>query len=149
MSGFDDIINALDNWIDPDKRAEAMKAAVSKPEQPKNPTPRFLVGDSVVVRDTNWNGRILKRTGLYSDPGFPKLGDLDMPAAEINWQFNAELHTQLRENLIGTVEIGDKCRVIAIWFGESDKRWYYFIDNGKLKGRGWTRCDFRFNSTTP
>lgn len=135
MSGFDDIIKDLDGWLE---RPQA-------PVPPPRPdAPRFNIGDQIVIRETAWNGRVLQRTGLYSNPGFPNLQDLDMPVAELEWQFNAPLHGKLQENLIGTVEIGDKCRILAVWFGEHDKRWYYFIDNGKPKGKGWTRCDFRF-----
>jgi hypothetical protein len=144
MNGFDDIINALDKRLEP-------SAEIKLPE-PKHAAPTFNVGDVIVIRETRWpaeTGKILLRTGLYSSPGFPRLADLELPPAETEWEFNPHLHQRLKENLAGTLTIGDVCKIHAVWCCEDDDKWYYFVDNGKSNGKGWTRCSFRFRKAEP
>lgn len=108
-----------------------------------------MVGEIIVIRETRWppeKGRINVRTGLYSAPGFPKLeGFHDVQQLEEPTEFNPELHRRLQENLTGTVNIGDVCKILAIWCHEDGKT-YYFIDNKRAEG--WTRCSFRFRHAT-
>lgn len=138
MSGFDDIINNLDNWAN--RKEEPLPKASVRP-----PAPTFRVGDIVVIRETSWppnTNKINKRTGLYSEPGYPQLGDLaHAQQSDEVWEFNADLHARLQDHLVGTVKIGDLCKVAAVWCHDDGKT-YYFIDNGQAKG--WTRCGYRF-----
>lgn len=138
MNGFDDIINSLDGWIN---RVE------EPPAPPKPEAPTFKVGDVIVIRETRWppeNGRINERTGLYKEPGYPKLGNprYAQQADEVD-DFRWDPHDRLQEKLTGTVAIGDVCKIIAVWCHEDGKS-YYFLDNGTPRGKGWTRCSFRF-----
>lgn len=158
MKGFDDIINNLDGRLrkfdellgDPD---------VDPIQNEPQPTlvrplpPTFKVNDVIVIRETRWppkNGKVNERTGLYSDPGFPNLRDLMKDKRfptdaeevhEFSWEYNYDLRDALNEKLVGTVQIGDMCKVLAVWSHE-DSKTYYFLDGGRTKG--WTRCSFRF-----
>lgn len=132
MSGFDEIIHALDN----PSTVFNEPVAPPIPEAKKATPPTFLPGDLVRIRETRWppeTGPINEETGLYDRPGFPVIGTRTE---------SSEIREAKRENLIGIARIGDVCTVLASWYHEDDT-WYYFLQSMKPRGRGWTRCAFR------
>lgn len=163
MRGFDDIINNLDGRLKKFDELLADPDVDPVPEAPKleKPLPpTFKVGDVVVIRETRWppkDGKVNERTGLYSDPGFPNIHDLERVSKEqrypqqadeidqFQWHYNYDLRDALNEKLVGTVKIGDICKIVAVWCHEDGKS-YYFLDNGR--SQGWTRCSFRFRHAT-
>lgn len=166
MSGFDDIINNLNKWIPragetvvvgpdvedmPRDDFPHTRQGIQPPARPE--PPRFNVGDWVVIRETRWppeTGKVNQRTGLYSEPGYPQLGDMAHVQHKDDLEeigFNMALHSRLQDHLTGVVQIGELCRIQAIWCHEDGKT-YYFLDNGKRNGNGWTRCSFRFRHAT-
>lgn len=99
--------------------------------------PQFRPGDLVGVIETHWNDKVMKTTGLYDRPGWPKFEnfiDEDTEGGRV------EAWRRRQENCIGTVKVGDACMVVAVVFCEDDNTWYYFLNNMKPKGTGWTRC---------
>jgi hypothetical protein len=138
MSDFDAIIKALDDRLAPPVEV------VPEPVQPRPEPPQFQPGDLVKVIETRFppgpDGEVMKTTGLYDRPGFPKF---DGFINEDTVENQLEARKRRLENCIGHVKIDDTCLVLAVWFCEDDAKWYYFLNNTKPKGRGWTRCNFR------
>jgi len=147
MNGFDSIINALDQHLEPKRYVSPNAPVPIEGTEDVTPRPVFTTGDTIIIRETRWppntGVKVNYRTGLYSEPGFPVLEDLDLPKAEHEPESNPRLQQRLRAKLIGAASIGDRCKVIALWCHDDGKT-YYFLDNGKRDGRGWTRCSYRF-----
>lgn len=148
MNGYNDIIKSLDGWLE---RPAAIEPPTSKPQEYctlASNAPRYEVGDTIVIRETRWqNGPVVKvnkQTGLYFEPGYPKTREYFENDQQRSVDEDDVKHI-LQEKLSGVALIGDRCRVMANWFDDKDKRWYYFLALERSHSdRGWTRCDFRF-----
>jgi len=104
--------------------------------------PLFVPGDVVIVELSHWppkSDNKITRTGLYARPGLPitASGNVDGELARIDMQ------EALNRELVGALNVGDQCLVVAASKFDDDGKWYYLLNNSKPRGFGWTRCGFR------
>lgn len=106
--------------------------------------PEFMPGDLVEIVGMEFpigSGRIKSWLGVFQEPGFP--ADVsDLPIDKVGKVLN--------ERLVGTVNNGEWCLVVAASFYDGDKKWYYLLRGvGFKKCFGWSRTVKRMRKIQP
>ena len=104
--------------------------------------PQFVPGDLVEVIGVAYppgSDKVKPWLGLFQDVGYP------VPTAGAP---KSNIDRILTEHLVGHVQNGERCFVIAVRFCDNDKKWYYLLRTlGQAPGRearfGWTRTAIR------
>jgi len=100
--------------------------------------PVFEPGDLVQCTGVEFppnSGRIKSWLGLFQEVGYPK----SVAGLPVN-----QMDKVLNEKLVGTVQNGEWCLVVAAQYCQTDAKWYYLLRGaGFKKGFGWTRTSIR------
>ena len=100
--------------------------------------PQFVPGDLVEVIGVEYppgSGQIKPWLGLFQDVGFPA-STVGVPREKVGRILN--------ERLVGTVNNGERCFVVAVRYCDADKKWYYLLRTMGHECRfGWSRSAIR------